>query len=58
MVICMILTASMITQEPSKMVAVLSIALLSIFILLILNFIKVYKLKKENQTLKEQLKHK
>lgn len=57
MVICMIQIANKINQEPSKMVALLSIALLTIFILLILNLIKVYKLKKENHTLKEQLKH-
>lgn len=45
-------------QDNSKMVAVLSIALVTLIILLILNFIKVHKLKKENSKLKQQPDHK
>lgn len=45
-------------QDDSKLVAILSIAFVTILLLLILNFIKVYQLKKENNNLKEQLKHK
>ena len=45
-------------QDDSKIVAILSIAFVTILILLILNLIKVHQLKKENNTLKEQLDHK
>lgn len=42
-------------QDDSKMVAILSIALITILILLLLNLIKVYQLKKENNELKAQI---
>ena len=45
-------------QDESKMLAVLSIALITVLILLILNLIKVYRLKKENNTLRQQIKRK
>ena len=45
-------------QDDSKLVAVLSIAFITILILLVLNFIKVYQLKKENNALKKQIENK
>ncbi len=45
-------------QDDSKMVAILSIGFTTLLLLLILNFIKVYKLKKENKKLKHQLSNK
>lgn len=45
-------------QDDSKIVAILSIGFITILILLILNLIKVYQLKNENNSLKTQLKKK
>ena len=45
-------------QDDSKVIAILSIAFVTILILLILNLFKVYQLKKENNTLKKQIENK
>ena len=45
-------------QDDSKVIAILSIAFVTILILLILNLFKVYQLKKENNTFKKQIENK
>jgi len=41
-------------QDDSKLIAILSIGFISILILLIINLVKVYQLKKENNNLKNK----
>ncbi len=45
-------------QDDSKVIAILSIAFVTILILLILNLFKIYQLRKENSTLKKQIENK
>ncbi len=45
-------------QDLSKIVAILSIAFITLLFLFIINLIKVYKLKQENKGLQQQLNKK